>query len=62
MKKVPSVYTHSMKTIHLLLSAQVAEGTFFRKSPVNQDYSYIHGNNTPLMYIVHNGPCCFKDP
>ena len=34
MKKVPTVYTHSMKTIYLSLSAQVAEGTFFMKSPV----------------------------
>ena len=28
MKKVPSVYTHSMNTIYLSLSAQVAEGPF----------------------------------
>ena len=34
MKKVPSVYTHSMKTIYLSLSAKVAEGTIFRKFPV----------------------------
>ena len=32
--KVPSVYTHSMTTIYLSLSAQVAEGTICRKSPV----------------------------
>ena len=29
MKKVPSVYTHSMKTIYLFLSAQVAEKTIY---------------------------------
>ena len=34
MKKVPGVYTHSVETIHLSLNAQVAVGTFFRKSPV----------------------------
>ena len=37
MKKVPSVYTHSMTTIYIYYiypSAQVAEGTIFRKSPV----------------------------
>ena len=34
MKKVPSVYTHAMETIYLSLSAQVAEGTVFRKLPV----------------------------
>ena len=34
MKKVPVVCTPSMKTIYLSLSAQVAEGTIFRKSPV----------------------------
>ena len=52
MKKVPSVYTHSMKTIHLLLSAQVAEGTSFMKSPVTQDYTNIHGINVLLVSII----------
>ena len=37
MKIVPSVYTHSMKTIYLSLSAHVAEGTIFRKSPVTRE-------------------------
>ena len=34
-KKVLSVYTHSMTTIYLSLSAQVAKSTFFMKSPVS---------------------------
>ena len=34
MKKVPLKYTQSMTIIYLSLRAQVAEGTFFRKSPV----------------------------
>ena len=33
-KKVLSVNTHSMATIYLSLSAQVARSTFFMKSPV----------------------------
>ena len=33
-KKVLSVYTHSMATIFLSRSTQVAESTFFMKSPV----------------------------
>ena len=33
-KKVPGLYTHSMETIYLSLSTQVALGTFFRKFPV----------------------------
>ena len=33
-KKVLSVYTQSMTTIDLSLSAQVAKSTFFMKSPV----------------------------
>ena len=33
-KKVLSVYTHSMATISLSLSVQVAKSTFFMKSPV----------------------------
>jgi len=33
-KKVLSVYTNSMTTIYLSLSAQVAKSTFFMKSPV----------------------------
>ena len=32
MKKVPSVYSPSIKTIYLSLRAQVAEGTFYRNS------------------------------
>ena len=31
MKKIPSVYIHSMKTIYLSLSAKLAEGTIFKK-------------------------------
>ena len=34
--KVLGVYTHSMETIYPSLSAQVAVGTFFMKSPVFQ--------------------------
>jgi len=34
MKKELSVYTHSMTTIYLSLSAQVAISTFFMKSPL----------------------------
>ena len=33
-KKVLSVYTHSMTTIYLFLRAQVAKSTFFMKSPL----------------------------
>ena len=33
-KKVISVYTHSMETIYLSLSVQVAKSTFFMKCPV----------------------------
>ena len=36
MKKVLSVYTHSMTTIYLSLSAQVAISTFFMKSPLGK--------------------------
>ena len=32
--KILGVYTHSMETIYLFLSAQVAGGTFFMKSLV----------------------------
>ena len=39
-KNVFSVYTHSMSTIYLFLSAQVAKSTFFMKSPV-PTYTYI---------------------
>ena len=35
-KKVLSVYTHSMKTIYLSLSDQVAKSTFLMKSTVEQ--------------------------
>ena len=34
-KKVLSVYSNSMTTIYLSLSAQVAKSTFFMKSPVS---------------------------
>ena len=34
-KQVFSVYTHSMTTIYLSLSAQAAISTFFKKSPVS---------------------------
>ena len=36
-KKVLSLYTNSMTTIYLSLSAQVAKSTFFMKSPVLKD-------------------------
>ena len=36
MKKVLSVYNHSLTTIYLSLSAQVAISTFFMKSPVSE--------------------------
>ena len=44
MKKVLSVYTHSLTTIYLSLSAQVAVSTFFMKFPLSgfiklQEYS-----------------------
>ena len=35
-KKVLGVYTRAMETIYLSLSAQVAVGTFFMKSPVRK--------------------------
>ena len=35
-KKVLSVYTHSMATIYLSLGAQVAKSTFFMKPPIWQ--------------------------
>ena len=38
-KKVLSVYTHSMATIYLSLSAQVAKSTFFMKPPIS---TYVH--------------------
>ena len=41
MKKVLSVYTHSMTTIYLSLSAQVAISTFFMKSPLSHTSIYI---------------------
>ena len=39
MKKVLSVYTHSMTTIYLSLSAKVAISTFFMKSPLLVRYT-----------------------
>ena len=48
MKKVLSVYTHSMTTIYLSQSAQVAISTFFMKSPLfniaKQTYNLINSN------------------
>ena len=36
-KKVLSVYTHSMTTIYLSLGTQVAKSTFFMKFPVVEE-------------------------
>ena len=36
------MYTHSMETIYLSLSEQVAVGTFFMKSPVAEYILYIN--------------------
>ena len=54
MKKVLSVYTHSMTTIYLSLSAQVAISTFFMKSPL----ALAHLNSTEKMHRLS----CPKDP
>ena len=55
-KKVLSVYTHSMTTIYLSLSAQVARITFFMKSPVAVKaviYSMKLGaNHAKKLYIL----------
>ena len=41
MKNVPGVYTHSMETIYVSIpNAQVARGTFFRKSGIKQTFNY----------------------
>ena len=48
MTKVPSVYTRTMMTIYLSLMAQVAEGTFFRKSP----FYYIFGLAVPVKVEI----------
>ena len=45
-KKVLSVYTHSVTTIYLSLSAQVAKSTFFMKSPVAE------GSFTPIRLVM----------
>ena len=39
-KKVLSVYTHSLTTIYLSLSARVAKSTFFIQSPVAKKKLY----------------------
>ena len=51
MKKFPGVYTHSMETIYLPLSAQVAVGTFFRKSP--EGNKEIKTNQTIYWFTVN---------
>ena len=52
-KKVLSVYTHSMATIYLSLSAQLAKSTFFIKSPVlNTSYTV-----AVLRYLIFYGFC-----
>ena len=55
-KKVLSVYTHSMTTIYLSVSAQVAKSTFFMKSPVCIYYNlyliFINKTNTRSTMLV----------
>ena len=48
-KKVLSVYTHSMTTIYLSLSAQVAKSTFFMKSPVAEGTFFMQ---SPVLYGI----------
>ena len=51
-KKVLSVYTHSMTTIYLSLSTQVATSTFFMKSPVlKHKHTYFIAILRLLIYI-----------
>ena len=52
MKKVPSVYTHSMGTIHLSLSALVAEGTVFRKCQVPYSISLALGSRKKVPMVI----------
>ena len=55
MKKDPGVYTHSMETIFLSLTAQVAVGTFSRKiycslkgyTPIWNQFHETHGKSIP---------------
>ena len=49
MKKVLLVYTHSMTTIYLSLSAQVAISTFFMKSPLPV---HVYGEEGPEYLAV----------
>jgi hypothetical protein len=67
------VYTHSMETIYLSLSAQVAVGTFFMKSPggfhekgtfsvhsFNDDYLSIPERPGSYKYLFHEIPVSKK--
>ena len=56
MKKVLSVYTHSMTTIYLSLSAQVAISTFFMKSPLQYTLNFIT-SFTPVLFVKANKQC-----
>ena len=58
-KKVLSVYTHSMTTIYLSLSAQVARSTFFMKSPVPVWFCCIGGSGyrPVIVYLCNDGRC-----
>ena len=51
-KNVLLVYTHPMTTIYLSLSVQVAESTFFMKSPVYQ-MSSIHTIHIYFLFNFH---------
>ena len=55
MKKVLSVYIHSMTTVHLSLSAQVAKSTLFMKylvaKKMNVHYSYNTYRQTVCMIV-----------
>ena len=53
MKNFPSVYTHSIETIYLFLSAQEAEGTVFRKSPESELVTErIFKNQVFTLYVI----------
>ena len=49
-KKVLSVYTHSMTTIYLSLSAQVAKSTSFMKFPVCKIVADSYFNNFAMPF------------
>ena len=49
LKNVPPVYTHSMTTIYLSVSAQVGKGTILRKSPV----AYMYIDRQPIREDTH---------